>query len=169
MALVNSPVAPAPFRWIWKSACLPKHKFFFWLLIQDRLNTKMHMVKNNLFVDSQHCVLCNEDTQENMIHLFFQCDFSQNFWWRLGEEWNTELEVIDMIMDAKKDQLTVFFNEAMIVGCWSIWNQRNSIIFDGKLVDPDSCFSFFRESISLIRHRVRPSLREGMQDWLDIL
>jgi hypothetical protein len=161
MALVNAPVAPAPFRWIWKSACLPKHKFFFWLLIQDRLNTKMHMVKKNFFVGSQYCVLCNEDAQENMIHLFFQCDFSQNFWWRLGEEWNTELEVIDMIMDTKRRSVNNFFNEAMIAGCWSIWNHRNSIIFDGKLVDPDRCFSFFRESISLIRHRVRPSLREG--------
>ena len=34
------PPAPNPFQWIWKSCTLPKHKFFFWLSIQDRLNTR---------------------------------------------------------------------------------------------------------------------------------
>jgi hypothetical protein len=169
LALINAPVAPAPFKWIWKSSCLPKHKFFFWLLIQDRLNTKMHMLKKKFFVGNQLCMLCNEDSHEDMLHLFFQCDFSRNFWWKIGEEWNTELEMIDMLMEAKNRSTNHFFKEAMIAGCWSIWNQRNSFIFDGKPVDLDSCFAFFKESISLIRHRVRPSLREGMQDWLDIL
>ena len=32
-------IAPVLMRWIWKSCVLPKHKFFFWLLLQDRLNT----------------------------------------------------------------------------------------------------------------------------------
>jgi hypothetical protein len=77
--------------------------------------------------------------------------------------------VVEMIVDGKERSLNRFFNEALIAGCWSIWNKRNSIIFDAKHVDLDSCFAFFRGSISIIRHRVRPSLREGMEDWLDIL
>jgi hypothetical protein len=27
-AIIKPPEAPAPFQWIWKSCCLPKHKFF---------------------------------------------------------------------------------------------------------------------------------------------
>jgi hypothetical protein len=27
--LVKAPPTPKPFKWIWKSPCLPKHKFFF--------------------------------------------------------------------------------------------------------------------------------------------
>jgi hypothetical protein len=94
------------------------------------------MVKKNFFLGNQHCVLCNEDSPENMLHLLFQCDFSQNFWWKIGEEWNTELNVIEMIMHAKQRSLNRCFNEAMIAGCWSIWNERNSIIFGDKHVDP---------------------------------
>ncbi|XP_071677070.1 uncharacterized protein [Lolium perenne] len=28
------------FKWIWKSSCIMKHKFFDWLLLNDRLNTR---------------------------------------------------------------------------------------------------------------------------------
>jgi hypothetical protein len=31
---------PPHFSWIWSSFCQAKHKFFFWLLLLDRLNTK---------------------------------------------------------------------------------------------------------------------------------
>jgi hypothetical protein len=38
---VMSGTQPAPphFSWIWKSSCQAKHKFFFWLLLLDILNT----------------------------------------------------------------------------------------------------------------------------------
>nr|XP_051207333.1 uncharacterized protein LOC127323200 [Lolium perenne] len=39
------------------------------------------------------------DLYEDMIHLFFQCDFSQTFWWRLGMEWDTDLSLLDMLID----------------------------------------------------------------------
>jgi hypothetical protein len=71
--------APPPFKWIWKSCCLPKHKFFFWVLLQDRLNTKELLARKNFHIDSKYCVLCDEQIQESMIHLFFECDFSQTF------------------------------------------------------------------------------------------
>ena len=28
------------FNWLWSSSILGKHKFFFWLLLRDRLNTR---------------------------------------------------------------------------------------------------------------------------------
>ena len=104
-----------------------------------------------------------------MLHLFFSCDFSQNFWWKINEEWNTDLEFIDMLMEAKRRSSNPFFKIAMIAGCWSIWNHRNSIIFDGNHRDPDLCYDFFKASVHDIRHRVKPSLKEGMQSWIDLL
>jgi hypothetical protein len=67
-----------------------------------------------------------------MVHLFFSCDFSQNFWWKIGEEWYVDLNTIEMISDARDRLNNAFFKEAMISGCWSLWNQRNGIIFDGN-------------------------------------
>jgi hypothetical protein len=33
---------PQPIRWIWKAKCIPKIKFFSWLLLNDRLNTETY-------------------------------------------------------------------------------------------------------------------------------
>ena len=45
-------IAPVLMRWIWKSCVLPKHKFFFWLLLQDRLNTRDPLARKNFTVSS---------------------------------------------------------------------------------------------------------------------
>jgi hypothetical protein len=167
LAITKPNIAPAPFMWIWNSACLPKHKFFFWLLLQDRLNTKELMKRKKFFVDNQRCVLCDDNAEEYMTHLFFQCDFSRNFWWRIGIEWNTDLDIIDMVTEANERTSLIFFKEAMMVGCWSIWNQRNKIIFENDQKDIELCYGFFKLSVSQVRHRVKPGLKEGMQDWID--
>lgn len=168
-ALLNKPKAPAPFQWIWKSPCLPKHKFFFWLMIQDRLNTKDLMERKKFYVESNTCVLCDSGEKETMKHLFFDCIFSQNMWGTLGQTWNSDLQFIDMLIDAKNKSTNVFFKIAMITGCWSIWNHRNKIIFDGEIRSLQLCYSFFVDSVHVIRHRIKPSLKEGMQAWLDHL
>ena len=36
-----------------------------------------------------------------LMNLFFTCDLSQNFWWGIKFEWNTDMELIvmDMLLD----------------------------------------------------------------------
>jgi hypothetical protein len=40
--------APTFSPWIWKSKCTPKIKTFFWLLANDRLNTKDMLIRKKL-------------------------------------------------------------------------------------------------------------------------
>jgi hypothetical protein len=94
---------------------------------------------------------------------------ANNFGERLEKEWNVDLNTIKMITGARDRSNNTFFKEAMISGCWSIWNQRNGIIFDGGQRDLDQCFSHLKSSFCSIRHRAKLSLKEGMQDWLDTL
>lgn len=49
-------VAPI-FNWIWKSSCQPKHKVFFWLLIQDRLSSRNLLRRRNMHLPSYNCVV----------------------------------------------------------------------------------------------------------------
>jgi hypothetical protein len=74
-----------------------------------------------------------------------------------------------MLIEAENSSFNPFFKIAMIVGCWSIWNHRNKnhFLWDSKRYI-EVCYQLFKEAISMIRHRVRPSLKEGMQDWLDL-
>jgi hypothetical protein len=48
------------FTWLWNSACQQKHKVFFCLLLQDKLNTNGLHRKKNMHLESYTC-----DTIEN--------------------------------------------------------------------------------------------------------
>src|SRR4051812_40426784 len=96
--IIRAPDDPTPFKWIWKTPCLPKHSFFFWLLLQDKLNTRDLLQRKNFHLEEYTCVLCEENIRETVDHLFFEREFSRNFWWSIGEEWNMDLGIIDRII-----------------------------------------------------------------------
>jgi hypothetical protein len=103
------------------------------------------------------------------MHLFFECTFSQIFWWALSLEWNVDMNLYQMIDDAKQRISLDFFMEILIAGCWSIWDQRNDAIFNANYPNVQRCISIFKSTFTLTMHRAKPSLREGMQSWLDTL
>ena len=95
--------------------------------------------------------------------------FNQNFWWKLNLEWNIELGLLNMLMDAKKRYNLICLKESLIVGCCSLWNHRNRSIFDAAPISLEICFQEFLTSVDLVMHRSKPSLKEGMTHWVDTL
>jgi hypothetical protein len=94
-----------------------------------RLNTKDLMTMKSFFVEFKDCVLCDTCPEETIMHLFFECSFSMSFWWALGIEWNIDMQLHNMIKDAKSRYSLDFIMEIIITGYWSLWDQRNSFIF----------------------------------------
>ena len=127
------------------------------------------MKKKNFYVEFSDCVLCDTCPEETLLHLFFECSFSQSFWWALGFKWNTDFDIHEMIQEAKERYSINFLMEILITGCWSIWEQRNDDIFRGIAPSVDRCVIRFKSFLSLSMHRARPSLKDGMQSWLDTL
>jgi hypothetical protein len=48
------------FRWMWKSCVMGKHKFFFWLLLRDQLNTRELLKRKNMDLEDYNCALCRQ-------------------------------------------------------------------------------------------------------------
>jgi hypothetical protein len=65
------------FKWIWKSNCQSKQKVFFWLLLQNRLNTRGLLRRKNMALDSYTCELCLHQRIETLRHLFMHCPFAK--------------------------------------------------------------------------------------------
>jgi len=67
------------FARLWKSKCTPRIKFFGWLIMIDRLNTKTMLRHRNLNVEDNYvlCVLCADRYEEDVDNLFFTCQFSK--------------------------------------------------------------------------------------------
>jgi hypothetical protein len=53
--LIGVQHTPIFFTWLWKSSCQQKHKFFFWLLLHDRLNTRNLLRRKNCLLPSYNC------------------------------------------------------------------------------------------------------------------
>jgi hypothetical protein len=100
---------------VWKSRCTPRVKFFIWLILVDRLNTKIMLSGRHIGErTNDHCVLCNLSENETLEHLFFLCPFAAQCWNRLGFNWNINLSIEDRLVQACHDSGLPFFLEASI-------------------------------------------------------
>jgi hypothetical protein len=61
--------------WLWSSENFGKHKFFFWLLLKDYLNTRNLLRRKNKVLEDYNCAIGNSGTEETCMHLFFECSF----------------------------------------------------------------------------------------------
>jgi hypothetical protein len=120
-ALSGSIFASPLFKWAWKSKVQNKHKFFFWLLLEDMLNTRNMLRRRHIFLDSYFCPVCIEFVEETISHLFFDCPFSQACWTFLGISWDFDIPFLDMIIQARQAFASISFREVVMIAYWSIW------------------------------------------------
>jgi hypothetical protein len=78
----------AAYGWLWKSKCVPKMKFFCWLLLSDRLNTRNMLRRRNICLNTGYsCMLCHNPPKETVEHLIFHCSFAKQCWDCLDCAW----------------------------------------------------------------------------------
>jgi hypothetical protein len=78
MHLIGYDTVHPTLKWIWKTKYQTNHKVFFWLLLQDRLNTRGMLRRKNMYLDSYVCEMCIRQREESLWHLFFICLFANN-------------------------------------------------------------------------------------------
>jgi hypothetical protein len=69
------------YKALWKSSCIPRIKFYAWLILVDRLNTKTMLRRRHINIqDDALCMLCDIGLEEDIDHLFFDCPFAAQRW-----------------------------------------------------------------------------------------
>ncbi|KAG8474050.1 hypothetical protein CXB51_033847 [Gossypium anomalum] len=63
---------------IWKTKLAPRNKYFFWLVLHQKLLTKFESASRNMSLTTG-CTLC-EDIQEIIIHAFRDCTIAAKVW-----------------------------------------------------------------------------------------
>jgi hypothetical protein len=161
----NIPASPL-FKWLWKSSNLGKHKFFFWLLIRDRLNTRNLLRRKNRVLQSYNCVLCDSGAEETLFHLFFDCSFSRDCWNALHIFWDDSLDRLDMIIEARRLFGHNIFREIVITACWIIWKTRNGIIFYHGDRNFNRWKCHFKDELGLVCINAKPDIKTPLSTWL---
>lgn len=163
------------FKWIWKSCCKSRHRFFFWLfflgyflwlVLRDRINTRNLLKRKNRQLPSYDCKLCQAHTEETLMHLLFECSFSMACWAYLGLQWDTSLMPDAMLNLSRRIFNSWIFREVLIVGSWTIWCHRNAIIFNNARVNLSRWKQCFREEMSMVDLRAKPSVKALVDQFI---
>lgn len=163
-ALAGSQEASPLFKWLWAAGNLGKHKFFFWLLLIDRLNTRNMLRRKNRHLDDYNCVFCNSE-EETCFHLFFTCPFSVHCWNLININWDTSLNPLDMFCNARNTFNNPIFREIVITVCWIIWTTRNGVIFYAKSFNLNQWKRAFRDELGLVCIKAKKKIAVALSVW----
>ena len=157
--LIGHPEVDPIFKWIWKSSCEPKHKVFFWLLVQDmfffcdlvqdRLSTRNLLKRKNMFLPSYDC-----SVEETIAHLFLECSVARDCW-----------SLINLTVISSPNCVM----EIIIIMCWCIWGLRNDFIFRGIQVNSLRGLTGFKEIFRQLLWRAKKKYFPAIELWIDHL
>jgi hypothetical protein len=132
-----------------------KHKVFFWLLLQNRLNTRALLRRKNMVLDSYTCELCLRQREETLRHLIILYPFAKNCSSRIGVVIPPRLRP-DRATRHVKRSLGVHF--AMEIICQSRRNAMLSLLIMkiSRLIAAYLCLRKSSHWLSIERKRVPP-------------
>ena len=161
---------PRIFKILWSSKCTQRIKFFTWLLLVDRLNTKTMLLRRHFHVQpNAHCIMCNNSSEEDIDHLFFTCPLAVSCWNSLSIQWSLAPSICDRILSAIHNHSLPLFMEIFMIAAWELWNLRNSKIFDNGRATRSLWMHNFKAQAHLQLLRVREIDKPAIVQWLDTL
>jgi hypothetical protein len=156
------------YKTVWKSRCIPRIKFFIWLILVDRLNTKEMLQRRHFQVqDGTTCVMCSNGDIETIEHLFFSCPFAESCWDKIGVQWNQALHLHDRLAEARNVHNIPCFTEMAMTAAWELWKVRNDKVFQRQAPSLDRWFNNFKSQCLLQSVRFKEGLRLSFCVWLD--
>jgi hypothetical protein len=95
-----------------------------------------------MVLPSYNCVLCHSVTEETLVHLFIDGPFAQACW-NLFHLVISPVEPLDVLVFFKHQLNVPFAMDVIIIMSWSIWMERNDLIFKNDppiLISVKQCF-----------------------------
>jgi hypothetical protein len=158
------------YHWLWKSSCTMSAKFFAWLVLKDRLNTRDLLQRRHWHVtEDLNCVLCALGTHEDRVHLFFECNFSRRIWAYLQIDWIPHDDLQFIMQAARSSFGKPFFMEVVILACRNIWLLQNGKIFGNERPTFAKWKCNFIHDISLLKFRIKAKFLDSLTDWISSL
>jgi hypothetical protein len=157
---------PNIFTSIWESSCQAKHKFFFWLLLHDRLNTRNLLRRKNFLLQSYNCVVRNCNTEETRVHLFWACPFADQCWNFVCPQRNKRLSILEALEEMKTKINLPFAMDIIMLAAWGIWIVRNNKILKDHNAPFISWKAVFSQELKLLVHRMKKKHLVLFKDWI---
>jgi hypothetical protein len=156
------------YGWLWKSKCVPKMKFFGWLVLSDRLNTRNMLRRRHYCLNTGYnCLMCINPPEETIEHLLFYCPFSTLCWEKIGMSWHSNSERRTLIQKGKDQWQKPMYMEIMLISAWNIWKERNNLLFKGINPSIESWKQRVKTDLLLLIHRTKEKLHSFILDFAE--
>jgi hypothetical protein len=165
-ALIGYQQCPPHFTWVWNSSCQAKHKFFFWLLLHDRLNTRNLLGRKFFVLTCYDCATLECRQEETLVHLFWSCPFAEECWDFICPQRTKNLSVLEAISNMKDLLKLPFGMDIIILASWSIWIIRNNKIFKNQEARWASWKAIYVNELRMLAFRIKKKFHDQFVDWL---
>jgi len=129
---------------VWMKLAPPKVEFFLWLALLGKLNTREALWRKGLLHEDQlNCPFCSAQI-ETADHILMDCSISWEIWTLIAADLHqiipkprTFRQHFDRWISRKWSSTIMkkFWQSAFFAIAWSIWNMRNEVIFQQKVVN----------------------------------
>jgi hypothetical protein len=167
LVLGGAPVVPFA-AFVWKNFAPTKAKFFAWLLVQDKIQSRASLLRKNILTAAEAgCPICGDAT-EDASHIIFRCPLVARFWDAIGARPDRDTDIrklhgLPRVVPGKNS--TTF----TILVCWNIWKHRNGVVFRDDRPDPRRLLAMCKADATLWRERLPSSARGEADLWLTYL
>ncbi|XP_062093551.1 uncharacterized protein LOC133799564 [Humulus lupulus] len=170
--LFASPLKVHWAKFVWERFYIPKHRFILWLVMLQRLCTRVFIRNYNSTLDPS-CLFCGEHN-EDIDHLFFQCKYSKQCllqvkkWlgWKVKEEdYENLLQWIFKTRRWSKFRKSIL--TALVASLiYHIWRVRNDILWSQKVWSTAHTVQEIQRDISLRIYTIIPNKTNHLdRDW----
>jgi hypothetical protein len=138
---------------LWAARAPTKCKFFFWLLLHDRLWTAARRKRRGL-QDDDGCTLCDQE-QETAAHIAGECVYARGVWFRVLARLRAPglmSQPGDLFLDWWLQCRTSLpsawhagFDSLVILVAWCLWKERNQRMFHNARRTPLQLVGFIAE------------------------
>ena len=124
-----TPAEKWPHRWIWQLDIPPKLKLFMWQICHNSLGVRGILAHRNI-VPFSTCAICTDHT-ESLDHLFGGCPSLRPLWQLPAlKDWLPHsLPLATLHLSLSKIRSDKLSTIKLVFLLWSIWKERNAIIF----------------------------------------
>ena len=120
-----------------------------------------------MVLESYNCVLWSSQVEESLEHLFFHCPFAASCWDLIAFHSIDALSRFQIVESFKLIFTKEFFMEVFILLCWSIWTERNDLIFKGLQPSVMKCKVNLKKELTLLCFRVERRSEIAFVQWLE--
>ena len=114
--------------------------------------------------------MCQHGVEETIEHLFFKCPFGINCWAKFQVFWDHRLmDKLELVAEAKRRYRKPMFMEIFMVVAWSIWKERNDLVFNAVSPSIETWRHRFVTDFSLLVHRTKTDLHSRIFNLIDLI